>query len=83
MAYEQKPNTGSLFKNDRKETDQHPDYNGSINVNGVEMWLNAWLRTSANGRKYMSLSVRPKQQAAATTTGKTRSEDMGGDAVPF
>ena len=32
-------NTGAIFKNDRKETDRHPDYNGSCEINGVEMWM--------------------------------------------
>jgi hypothetical protein len=62
--YEQKEGQGSLFKNKRKETDSHPDYNGSITINGVEHWLSAWIKEpKAGGTKYMSLSVgKPKQQ---------------------
>jgi len=50
-------NRGALFKNDRKEKDTHPDYRGNINVDGVKKDLAAWLKTSKNGVKYMSLSV--------------------------
>lgn len=53
-------NRGALFKNDKKATDNHPDYRGSINVEGTDMWISAWLKTSKNGQKFMSLSVTPK-----------------------
>lgn len=52
---------GVLFKNDRKESDSHPDYKGSAEVDGVEYWLSAWIKTGANG-KFMSLSFRAKEQ---------------------
>lgn len=54
-------NRGVLFKNDRKEQDNHPDYKGSINVGGQEFWLSAWIREGERG-KFMSLSVKPKEQ---------------------
>lgn len=53
-------NSGALFKNERKDTDKHPDYTGQINVAGHDYWLSAWLKTDRNGRKYMSLSVKQK-----------------------
>lgn len=60
MAYEPKDMTGSLFKNDRKESDTHPDYKGSALLNGVDHWLDAWINTDRNGNKYMSLKFKPK-----------------------
>ena len=36
MAFEQKQNSGALFKNNKKETEKHADYNGSLNVDGTE-----------------------------------------------
>lgn len=56
-------NSGALFKNDRKETDKHPDYRGTLNVNGVEFWVSSWIKTSKAGAKFMSLSVQPKERA--------------------
>jgi uncharacterized protein (DUF736 family) len=60
MAYEVKPNTGSLFKNERKEAETHADYRGSGLIDGVEYWFDAWINTSKDGQKYMSLKFKPK-----------------------
>jgi len=67
MAYEQRDNSGSLFKNDRKEKENHPDYKGTCMVGGVEMWMSAWLKTGANGTKFMSFSFQPKDQQQSAT----------------
>lgn len=87
-------NRGALFKNDRKESDNHPDYKGSVNVGGVEYWLSAWIKDGRNG-KFMSLSVKPKDeqpqqsisQRAMPKGPAKRSiipdDDMGGDSIPF
>ena len=56
MAYTPKEGSGSLFKNIRKTTDNHPDYNGSIMLNGKEHWLSAWVKEGAKG-KFFSVSV--------------------------
>lgn len=53
-------NRGVLFKNEEKQGENSPDYKGSINVDGKELWLSAWLKESKAGKKYMSLSVKPK-----------------------
>ena len=60
MAYVQKENSGSLFKNDRKEKETHPDYKGDINIGGTNYWLSAWLKEGKNG-KFFSLSVNVKE----------------------
>jgi hypothetical protein len=91
MAYEMKPNTGSLFKNERKEADTHPDYKGSALVDGLgECWLDAWINTAKDGSKYMSLKFKPKdaQQGGGGTAPRTTasrfetSTDLDDD-VPF
>ncbi len=67
-------NQGAMFKKKTKKTDTSPDYGGEINVNGTEFWLSGWTKTSKAGEKYMSLSVRIKEDqpknAPATTDGK-------------
>ena len=83
-------NRGALFKNDRKETANHPDYNGSINVGGVEYWLSAWIKEGKKG-KFMSISIKPKeaQQPSRTVAAgggrptKVYDDDMNGDGIPF
>jgi hypothetical protein len=54
-------NRGALFRNDRKETDRDPDYNGELDVAGQTYWINGWLKPSKAGTKFMSVSVKPKQ----------------------
>ena len=61
--YEQKDNSGAIFKNDKKESENHPDYKGQARVGGVDYWVSVWVNTSAKGNKYMSTSFTPKEQA--------------------
>lgn len=66
MAEYDNTNSGALFKNDRKAADTHADWNGSINVEGREYWLNAWVKEKkGDGSKFFSISVKPKDAARA------------------
>jgi len=60
--YQQKDNSGALFKNDKKESDSHPDYKGSAMINGSDYWVSGWINTSNAGTKYMKFSYSPKEQ---------------------
>ena len=63
-------NSGTLFKNSGKEAATHPDYKGSINIDGNGFWLSAWVSTSKGGDKYLSLSARPKTGDAPKAESK-------------
>jgi hypothetical protein len=75
-------NRDVLFKNDRKERDVHPDYNGSINVGGVEYWLSAWIKEGQKG-KFMSLSVKPKDAQPTNRTPIAGPITALDDEIPF
>jgi uncharacterized protein (DUF736 family) len=58
MAYEMRPGSGSLFKNDKKTTDNHPNLKGKIMLpNGEVRWVSAWTKVTSSGEKWISLSV--------------------------
>lgn len=59
--YQQKDNSGALFRN-KKESDSHPDYKGSAMIDGTEYWFSAWINESKTGTKYMKTSFSPKEQ---------------------
>ena len=89
MADFDNTNRGVLFNNKEKKTqDSHPDYSGSINVNGTDYWLSAWLKESKDGKKFFSMSVKPKEQAPRQSAEPTRKtpassfENMD-DSIPF
>ena len=65
MADFDNTNRGSLFKNDKKTEDKHPDMSGTINIDGTEFLISGWKKTSKAGTGFISLSVRPKQDQAS------------------
>jgi hypothetical protein len=75
-------NRGVLFsERDKKTKDDDRDYSGSINIGGAEYWLSAWIKTSKKGTKFLSLSVKPKEDRTGTASG-SRQRDMN-DSIPF
>lgn len=83
MSYD-KTNKGVLFKNDRKQSDKHPDYTGRINIQGVEHWLSAWINDGAKG-KFMSLAIGDPCQQKAEQAAQGYSQPASGmdQDIPF
>ena len=81
--FEQRENTGSLFKNDRREKDTHPNATGTALIGGVEYWVSAWTKEGKNG-KFQSLAFRKKEEKTAQgvkrNVGKLEEDE---DQVPF
>ena len=64
MADFDNTNTGTLFKNDTAgKSDKFPPYGGSINVDGTEYWVSAWVKDGKKG-KFFSLAIKPKEEQA-------------------
>ncbi len=84
MAYEMRDMSGSLFRNDKKEKDTHPDHRGSVMVEGVEYWLDGWINQTQAGKKYFGLKLKRKdaQPSTATSTPAPAPSDLDDD-VPF
>lgn len=76
-------NRGSLFKNDRKDDAKFPDYKGSLNVDGTDYWLSAWIKVSKDGNKFMSLSVKNKNADASLQPKKKVKQEEFDDSMPF
>ena len=79
-------NRGSLFKNEKKTEEKHPDLNGSLNVDGKEFWISGWSKVSKGGQKFISLSIREKQEQTrqiSKPTTKAKAEDFGNDDIPW
>ena len=71
-----------LFKNDKGGNDKRPDYRGSINIEGVEYDLSAWIKTSQKGDKFMSGSFQPKRGNAMSAAPVQPKADFD-DSIPF
>jgi uncharacterized protein (DUF736 family) len=71
MAFEQKPNSGALFKNKDKKSPNHPDMRGDLHLDKtfliqqmdkssgplVKIAVSGWQKTAASGAEYMSLAA--------------------------
>jgi len=77
-------NKGVMFKNDQGDNPKRPNYRGSVNVEGVEYNLSAWVRESQKtGDKFLSLSIekkgernfKPKEKAAPQTSSQPDFDD--------
>jgi hypothetical protein len=64
--YTPKENNGTLFRNEKKTSENSPDFTGSIMVGGQERWLSAWVKEGKKG-KYFSVSIGQVKQPIGFT----------------
>jgi len=75
-------NTGTLFKNDTAgKSENFPPYGGSLNVNGEEFWVSAWVREGKSG-KFFSLAIKPKGEKPQRESKPAKAADPFDDELP-
>lgn len=75
MAYEMRPSSGSLFKNDRKEKETQPDYKGKVMLpNGEVRWLSGWKKQTSAGDGWLSLAIGDLVQGAAPVSAHSQAK---------
>lgn len=82
MAYETKPGQGSIFKNEKKTENTHPDYTGScVTPDGTECWISLFVKKPDGKKPFFSVSIRPKQEQQQSK--KQELLPMDDDDLPF
>jgi phage repressor protein C with HTH and peptisase S24 domain len=79
MAFEERDNSGTIFKNDYKKTDAQPTYTGKGMIGGVEGRFSLWVKQGAKG-PFMSLAWTPNEEmgerASAPKATSSQSKPM-------
>lgn len=81
MAQQQQKGGGALFNNEFAKTDKHPKYRGVLRLDIatvekliadtpqsetlIEMELAGWLNENKDGKRYISLTCKPKEERQA------------------
>jgi hypothetical protein len=78
MSYEQKDNTGVLFRNEKREKETQPTHAGQAMVNGEMVKIAAWVNEK-NGKKYFSLKF---SEASDAQEPKKKIEEIDSD-IPW
>ena len=84
MSYEPKPGQGSIFKNDKKEQEKHPDYKGSlVTPDGQECWVAMWVKRPEGKAPFFSVSLQLKEVKPAEPAPIVHEAVVVKDDLPF
>jgi len=93
MAYERKPNTGTLWTNSKKESPKHPDMTGDSLINGKQYRIAGWFATDDQGNKRLdrdgnpfmnlSFSLPDPKYAKPTATTEPATAEVTDEDLPF
>lgn len=81
MTFQHKPDSGSIFKNDKKEKDSQPGGKGDALIGGVEYWVSAWTNDGPKG-KYQTLKFERKDKQTNSTTHTSKLSAEEDDSLP-
>ena len=82
MAFDQKDNSGAIFKNKNPKNEKSPPLSGKAMIGGVEYWVSAWSKTDKNGEKWISFAVNPMNPSNVQKQPDPV-VDLDEDSIPF
>ena len=87
MSYDNN-NRGSIWKNEKKTTDKHPDFTGKATIDGVDYYVSAWKRGPDDNPKAPALrfSVTPVAEVATREIQQAKTmvaDDFEDSGIPF
>ncbi len=86
MNYEQRDNSGSLFKIEPdKKVPNGPEYSGKGMIGGTMYYMSAWIKKPEGKKPYFSFSFKPVGDAPDTRTLAERrpKPPVVDDEIPF
>jgi uncharacterized protein (DUF736 family) len=78
-----KDNTIYIRRNEDRQSPTHPEFKGNGVVDGKEYWANCWVNTGDDGKKYFSISLKPKEQKKVASKSAPTEEAPFDDDIPF
>jgi len=64
MSYDN-TNKVIIFKNNKREKDTHPEYKGTINVEGKDYEISLWVKEGKNGKFFSGTIKEPYKKTEA------------------
>jgi len=84
MSFVHKENTGLIFKNEERKSDQSPQAMGSAMINGELYYISAWTKEGKKG-KFQSLAFKrvDETKTRASPSKKEQPSFEIDDDIPF
>ena len=80
MANFDNTNTGAIWGNKDRKTDKHPTHTGSLNVEGVEYWVSAWVGDKSKNQPALSFKIQKKEAKQVKSAPK---QEIDNSDIPF
>ena len=82
--FEHKDMTGNLFKNEKKEKETQPAYNGGCKVRGEVYQISAWVNKSQKtGKSYFNFKFQTEEETAKFKGSKNPISVKTDEDLPF
>lgn len=90
MAFEHNDNSGSVFVNDRKNSERQPDRKGDGKIvcphcqASFEVWISGWVKKREGKNPFMNLAFTAKDEPTTGHGSKTQATiEEFDDDIPF
>ena len=72
-----------IFKNNKKEKESHPDYTGTVNVEGKEYTISLWVTDGKSGKFFSGSIAEPYKKMENTSDKIKRDNEKNDSDLPF